>query len=200
MFWYEDEVKRVERIKEELSYTPEVIFYGSSTFNLWADLEDSFKEYKPVNLAFGGSTIAACSWFFERIVAGYEAPKAVVIYAGDNDLGNNRHPEEIYICLFQLVSQIRKRFGAIPVVYVSIKPSPVRWGIDEQIRYTNMIIERRIAELNEDIHFVSIHDLILDTTKKPDQKLFVEDGLHLNEKGHTILKDTIEKTLATILS
>jgi lysophospholipase L1-like esterase len=199
MFWYEDEVKRVEKVRAELSYNPEVLFYGSSTFNLWDNLEESFRSYKPVNLAFGGSTIAACSWFFERIVKGYDAIKAVVIYAGDNDLGDNRHPEEVYICFFQLVTQIRERFGDIPVVYVSIKPSPRRWNIDEQIEYTNMIIEREIGKRGGNLHFVEIHDLILGENGKPNEQLFMEDGLHLNAKGHDIMKEQIGKKLAEVL-
>lgn len=199
MFWYEDEVKRVEKVRAQLSYDPEVLFYGSSTFNLWDNLEESFKKYKPANLAFGGSTIAACSWFFERIVNGYDAIKTIVIYAGDNDLGDNRHPEEVYICFFQLVSQIRERFGDIPVVYVSIKPSPVRWNIDEQIKYTNSIIEREIQKREDNLYFVAIHDLILGENGKPNERLFMNDSLHLNGQGHQILKGQIAIKLAEIL-
>lgn len=35
MFWYEEEVLRVEKVLSNLEYLPETVFYGSSTFTLW---------------------------------------------------------------------------------------------------------------------------------------------------------------------
>ncbi len=49
----------------------------------------------PINLGFGGSTLAACAWFFDPIVAPVSHPQTLILYAGDNDLGDGRHPEEV---------------------------------------------------------------------------------------------------------
>ena len=90
MYWYENEVKGLEKERLQLTYEPSTLFYGSSTIRLWDSLFDDFKVFKPVNLGFGGSTLAACSWFFNRVVAPYDA-RSIVLYAGDNDLGDGRH-------------------------------------------------------------------------------------------------------------
>ncbi len=66
MFWYEDDVKQLETIKATLSYEPQTIFYGSSSIRQWEGLYEDFKQYHPVNLGFGGSTLTACVWFLER--------------------------------------------------------------------------------------------------------------------------------------
>jgi hypothetical protein len=96
MTWYHEDIKRLEKERAELTYDPKLIFYGSSSITLWDTLYADFKEYKPVNLGFGGSTLAACVWFFEQVVAPYN-PEAIILYAGDNDLGDGRHAEEVFI-------------------------------------------------------------------------------------------------------
>src|SRR5258707_2650152 len=155
MYWYEDEVKRLENDREKLGYDPETIFYGSSSIRMWASLYSDFSELKPVNLGFGGSTLAACVWFFERIIAPYH-PKQIIIYAGDNDLGDGRHPEEVFIFFQQLMVKIAARFGPIPCYYISLKPSPSRWHMADQFKFTNKIIQNEIMSRNNNWHYIDV--------------------------------------------
>jgi len=145
MLWYENEVQRLEKEKTLLAYEPQTVFYGSSSFRLWETLYDDFAAYKPVNLGFGGSTLASCVWFFDRLVASYH-PTSLIVYAGDNDLGDGRHPEEVFIFFQQLVSHTRRHFGDIPLAFISIKPSITRWNIMDSIRYTNKLIQDSISK------------------------------------------------------
>jgi len=64
MIWYEDEVKSLENKILTLSDGAETLFYGSSSIRLWPNLQGDFPAIKAVNLGFGGSTLAACVWFF----------------------------------------------------------------------------------------------------------------------------------------
>ncbi|MES1160748.1 MAG: GDSL family lipase, partial [Bacteroidota bacterium] len=143
MQWYENEVQRLEKETASLEYDPKMVFYGSSSIRLWDNLYQDFSDYQPVNLGFGGSTLAACVWFFDRLLTPYH-PKSIIVYAGDNDLGDGRHPEEVFIFFRQLVASTRQRFGSIPLAFISIKPSITRWNIVDSIRYTNKIIEDEI--------------------------------------------------------
>ncbi len=69
MNWYEDDVQGVIAEISNCPYEPKSIFYGSSSIRPWGTLYDDFKNLKPVNLGFGGSTLAVCVWFFDRIMA-----------------------------------------------------------------------------------------------------------------------------------
>src|SRR6201996_6633476 len=135
MFWYEDEIKQLENKRTGMPYEPETLFYGSSSIRLWSSLSTDLAEFKPVNLGFGGSTLAACTWFFDRIMAGYK-PKRLILYAGDNDLGDGRHPEEVFIFFQEFAARVVKRFGSLPCYYISLKPSFNRWNMVEQFKYT----------------------------------------------------------------
>ncbi|NJO89051.1 MAG: hypothetical protein HC831_08910 [Chloroflexia bacterium] len=63
---------------------------------MWNCLDEDFPKAHMLNLGFRGATLASCAWYFDRIVLPFE-PKSILLYAGDNDLGNERYPEEVLI-------------------------------------------------------------------------------------------------------
>jgi len=196
MNWYENEVQRLEQEKASLGYTPEIIFYGSSSIRLWDSLYEDFRGYNPVNLGFGGSTLAACVWFFERLLANAH-PRAIIVYAGDNDLGDGRHPEEVFIFFQQLVASAQRHFGDIPLAFISIKPSISRWNIVESIRYTNKIIEEEVRRLGGNLHFINVYHKMTDNAGYPKREFLDPDGLHINEKGYALWKEILLNYLST---
>jgi len=194
MYWYEDEVKRLEKDSPKPGYEPETIFYGSSSIRLWASLNNDFAALKPVNLGFGGSTLAACVWFFDRIMLPYH-PKRLIVYAGDNDLGDGRHPEEIFIFFQQLAVVAQKRFGNIPCYFVSLKPSISRFSMIGQFKFTNNLIEAEIIKYNNNWKFIDIFKVMLDAAGRPQRKYFLDDGLHLSEAGYKLWKQIINNAI-----
>jgi len=196
MFWYEEDVKQLETIKATLRYEPETIFYGSSSIRQWEGLYEEFRSFHPVNLGFGGSTLAACVWFFERILKPYK-PKHIVCYAGDNDLGDGRHPEEVYIFFLQLLDCLDKYFPDVPFTYISIKPSIARQEIIKQISYTNSLIKKAIEQAGGRRYYVNVFSSMLDDKGFPQADLFEADGLHMNEKGYAIWNEILLQHLAS---
>lgn len=194
MYWYEDEVKRLEKDRLKIGYDPEIIFYGSSSIRLWNTLYTDFPGKKVLNLGFGGSTLAACVWFFQRIMTDYQ-PKVLLIYAGDNDLGDGRNPEEILIFFQQLAVQVANRLGSLPCYFISLKPSPSRWNMADQFKYTNNLIESEIIKNNNNWKFIDIFKQMLDKSGQPIADLYMDDGLHLSEKGYLLWKEIINPFL-----
>ena len=195
MYWYEDEVKRLEADGAKLGYLPETIFYGSSSIRMWTSLNNDFNEIKPINLGFGGSTLAACVWFFDRIMTPYQ-PKRFIIYAGDNDLGDGRHPEEVLIFFQQLVAQVKEKFGEIPCYFISLKPSLSRWALIEQFKYTNQLIENEIIRLDNNWQFIHVFKEMVDAAGKPKTELYVKDGLHLSNAAYSLWEEVINNSIA----
>ncbi len=191
MFWYEDEVKRLEKERSRLASPPATLFYGSSSIRLWNSLYEDFQNINPINLGFGGSTLAACVWFFDRLVAPFD-PEAIVVYAGDNDLGDGRHPEEIFIFFKQLTVLIEERFGPVPCYFIAIKPSIARWRMIDALKYTNNLIENEIIKLSGNWKFINIFPAMLDKYGHPDREYFEQDGLHLNKTGYELWKTIIQ--------
>jgi len=195
MYWYEDEVKRIEKEGRKLNFVPETVFYGSSSIRLWPSVYKDFPDYKPVNLGFGGSTLAACVWFFERVMTPYQ-PKRIIIYAGDNDLGDGRHPEEVFIFFQEMAVKIKARFGNIPCYFISLKPSISRWHMANVFRFTNGLIENEIKTYGDNWHFVDVFNKMLDAAGKPKSEFFAYDGLHLSEKGYALWRAVLLNFIA----
>jgi len=193
MIWYEDEVKHLENEYSKIAGEPETLFYGSSTIRLWTSLKSDFRNYKPVNLGFGGSTLAACVWFFDRIMMPYH-PKRLIVYAGDNDLGDGRHPEEVFIFFQQLIVRVAHRFGNIPCYFISLKPSISRWDIVDKFEFANTLIEKELQSY-PNWHYIDIFKAMLDTSGQPRREYFSDDGLHLSKAGYLLWAAIVNKQL-----
>jgi len=196
MFWYEDEIQRLENERAALTYKPATLFYGSSSIRLWASMADDFRDLKPVNLGFGGSTLAGCVWYFERVMKGFE-PDRIIFYAGDNDLGDGRHPEEVFIFFQQFAERVKKRFGSIPCYFIALKPSMARRAIIDQFRYTNEIISAEIKNNHPDWRWVDVFTVMLNAEGKPIDDYYVADGLHLSKQGYQLWAKIINQALNT---
>ena len=183
MQWYEAEVAALERAT--LACPPpqnSIVFYGSSSIRLWTTLAEDFSGLPVVNRGFGGSTLDACSWFFYRLIAPLR-PSALVLYAGDNDLGDGKSPEQVLASYRALAEQVRSHLGPIPFTFLSIKPSPARVSLTETIRQTNEMIRREHAAAPQNI-YVDAFTPMLGRDSKPRKELYADDGLHLSAEGY----------------
>ena len=192
MFWYEEEVKQLEnKVIKQKSEKPRVVFYGSSSFTLWKSIQKDFPQFDVINQAFGGSTLAACCWFFERVVPRCH-PDIIIIYAGDNDLGDRRHPEEVFLNFQNMMHLIEKHCGNIPVAYVSIKNSISRLHIFDSIKFTNKIIKEDIDKNHPHCTYLEINEAMF-LNGALNKIYFEADNLHLSKAGYTLWKKKIDE-------
>ena len=185
MEWYEDEVRSLELVqREHPAPSNSVVFYGSSSFRLWDTLEQDFSGAPVVNRAFGGSTLAACVFFFERLIPPCR-PGALIFYAGDNDLGDGIKPELVLDSFCKLKDKIRRHLPGVPFAFVAIKPSPSRWNIIDRIKLVNELVKSEIATWPE-ASYLDLFPEMLDTDGRPVTEYFDEDGLHLSPLGYRL--------------
>jgi lysophospholipase L1-like esterase len=196
MEWYEEEVRGMERLhRNNPPSAGLVVFYGSSSIRLWNTLNDDFRDVGVLNLGFGGSTLEACAWFFERLVVPC-SPRSIICYAGDNDLGDGKSPEEVLSYFRSLLAKVDAHFPSIPFSFMSIKLSPSRMAIADRIGRTNDMLRKEL-EGRHGRYFIDVYSHMLGPDGRPDTSLFLEDGLHVSPKGyqlwHEILCEWHEK-------
>ena len=192
MEWYEYEVRELERTRDPGPGEPApVAFYGSSSIRLWETLDDDFPGVGIVNLGFGGSTLAACAHYFARLVPPCR-PRSMLVYAGDNDLGDGRSPEDVLASLRDLLRQADALPGPIPIAFLSIKPSPARQYLDDQIRRANALARGEIeARPGGRGRYIDVYPRMLDAGGRPLPELYAEDGLHLSRLGYRLWAATV---------
>lgn len=168
-----------------------VAFYGSSSIRLWETLQQDFPGIPVVNLGFGGSTLAACVHFFERIVLPWR-PRSLVFYAGDNDLGDGRSADEVIASYHLLMAKIGAELGPIRFGFLAIKPSPARWHLLEAIRRVNAAVRSDLA-LRAGGCYVDVFTAMLAEDGSARRELFAEDGLHLSRLGYAVWQAEVDR-------
>jgi lysophospholipase L1-like esterase len=182
--WYEAEVQALERSSRMgVNGTHPPVFYGSSSFRLWDTLAEDFDPHV-LNLGFGGSTLEACDYFFARLVPPVH-PRSLLVYAGDNDLGDGRSVEATFDSFRSLAHKVADALGSIPFGFMSVKPSPARFAICDRIRRLNDLVRAEV-DSHPAGYYVDVFSTMLDRRGKPRPELFLEDGLHLSRKGYRL--------------
>lgn len=166
-----------------------VLFVGSSSIRLWKSLETDFAGIPVINRGFGGSTIPAVNEYVERIVWPY-APRAIVFYAGDNDIASKASPEKILSDYKTFVAKVREKLPETPIIFLSIKPSPNRAAMLAQQNETNRLIRDYIAT-DKAQTFLDVATPLLGPDGLPNADLFVEDGIHMKPESYTIWRDIL---------
>jgi len=173
----------------------QILFVGSSSFTFWKDINDYFPGYQILNRGFGGSALPDLIHYANQIIIPYQ-PKQMVIYCGENDMADSaavtpRMVRDRFKTLFKI---IRAELGNIPVAFVSIKPSPSRWKLEQKFLKANRLIKRYLKR-DAAATYVNIHNAMLLPDGSVNPELFIKDNLHMNAKGYTIWQNIIEPIL-----
>lgn len=199
MYWYEQEVRELEASLARRPAPPcPAVFYGSSSIRLWTALAEDLVDPRAVNLGFGGATLEACVYFFERLVLPLR-PCSLVVYAGDNDLGDGRSAEDVLRSFRALIAKVTGKLPGIPFGFISIKLSPARFDLQEKIEAANRSIEEEISR-HEGCWFVDICHAMLGSGGEPRRELFSPDGLHLSREGEKLWARLLEPRRAQIFT
>jgi lysophospholipase L1-like esterase len=184
MDWYESEVRELEQKRPHIACP--VVFYGSSSIRLWPRLEGTGPI---VNRGFGGSTLEACAYYFERLVVPIR-PRSLVIYAGDNDLGDGRSPDQVLQFFRQLAAKIDRQLPGVPFGFISVKLSPARMPIADRIRRANELIRQEMNSYPSG-YFIPVFEAMLNSHGCPRPDLFLADGLHLSRMGYRLWEELL---------
>jgi lysophospholipase L1-like esterase len=174
-----------------------VLFYGSSSIRLWHTLAEDFPGLALVNRGFGGSTLAECVEEMDRLVFPVQ-PRAVVLYAGENDLDQGASPEQIEDLFRDFAERLDDRLGLIPLIFISIKPSPARAWALPRIRRANELVRAALADW-PNARFLDLFPLMLDAAGNVRHEFFTEDWLHMSRAGYLLWAAQVRACLAEIL-
>jgi lysophospholipase L1-like esterase len=184
----------------------EVQFVGGSAIEFWSRLAGDMAPLQVANLGIGGATIEDVANQFTRSEqllmegslepsgsqgsgslngkmpsVGDEAPQAIVFYAGENDIEGGVPAQAVQARFERFLDLKSERFGDTPVYFISIKPTPARWGQRAVQAELNQSIQALVKE-RSDLHFIDIVPAML-VQGKPGP-FYVSDGVHLNVEGY----------------
>jgi lysophospholipase L1-like esterase len=161
-----------------------IVFTGSSSIARWTTLAEDFPKLPVRNHGFGGSIISEVTHFADRIVIPYK-PRMVLFYAGDNDLGAGRTPEQVADDFKAFFTTVRKALPTTKIAFISIKPSVLRANLFEPMRASNALIHDWLAK-QKNVAYIDVFTAMLDSKGNIRPELYVEDKLHMTPQGYEI--------------
>lgn len=159
-----------------------IVFVGSSSIRLWTTLAEDMAPLRVLNRGFGGAHFVHVLHNADRVVIPY-APKAVVLYVGDNDIAAGTSVEDVVSRYRAFVDQIRANGPETAIYFLPIKPSKLRWEWWPEMARANAEIASIAAE-DPRLHVIDVATVLLDAKGEPRDDVFVFDGLHLNATGY----------------
>jgi lysophospholipase L1-like esterase len=176
-----------------------IVFTGSSSFTLWSSMEHDLAPLPVLNRGFGGARMQDVLHYAERIVLPYR-PRAVVLFAGTNDIAPPKPAtaQQVYEGYLEFVRCVRSKFPEIPIYFVAITPSPLRWEFWPIVQEANRLILQH-TQSDPRLRFIDLTDHLLGPDGKPDRCLYRFDRLHPNQKGYAKWTAVIKPVLITDL-
>ena len=191
---FDQEIKKLILKKDKLlSKKNLIVFYGSSSFRLWNNLDEDFKPYNVLNFGFGGAFIEDCIRYVDKLFSDIN-PITFVLYVGGNDLSLGYSNRKIISLFKNFLKKIKSQFPNARIVSISIKPSYHRIDKFERIKELNTLIEKELMKSDKD-SYIDIFKLFLNKDKKIIKSYFLKDNLHLSKKGYKVWKKQILKVL-----
>lgn len=164
-----------------------ILFVGSSSIRYWPTAL-AFPGKPIVNRGFGGSELSDVIHYYDRVIAPY-APAKIFLYAGDNDIANGKGARQVFEDYRELAARVRADFPDTTLYFLSIKPSKARWDRWPVMAEANGMV-REYAASDSKLGYVDLATPLLGEDGRP-KDVFVQDGLHLNEKGYRLWREKL---------
>lgn len=197
---WEADIEQLEKLDtEEIDPEHAVLFIGSSSIRRWDSIAEDMAPWPTIRRGYGGAKLSDLAIFVERLVAPHQFD-ALVIFVGNDISGSDvdKTPTEVlelYQTIVRIVREIRKEQ---PIFFIAITPTGKRYAVWDKINQANKLIEDYCAT-ETDLHFIATVDKYLMDDGKPNDALFVEDRLHLNQQGYRIWAALIKDSLSSIM-
>lgn len=172
-----------------------ILFVGSSSIRGWSSAF-RFPDLPVVNRGFGGSHISDVVHYLEETVLRHR-PRAVVFYAGDNDIAAGKTPEQVLEDYREFATALHATRPGTPVIFLAIKPSRARWQKWPDMQRANALIAE-FSTGDPDLHVLDLSADMLGEDGTPLEDLLVADGLHLTEAGYDIWTERTRAKLAEL--
>jgi hypothetical protein len=161
----------------------QIMFVGSSTMVDWDALR-YFPDLRIINRALWGSALSDAVRLVDRLVLPHQ-PRTVVIYAGDNDIDGGKTTEEVAVQFERFVRAVHAKLPQTRIVYIGIKPSPLRWPTVDRMRAANVMI-RQFCSRDDRLAYLDVDGTMLGWDERPRSELYADDGLHLSPQGYQL--------------
>lgn len=192
---FEDTIKAFEA-QDRVNPPPRgaIVLTGSSSIARWNDQAPAaLAPLTVIPRGFGGSIMADVLHYIDRVAINY-APRAILIYEGDNDTAYGIPEAEIVDQFRQIVAKVHAALPETRIYVLSVKPSVLRQNVWKNAQDVNARLHK-FAASDPLVYYVDVATPFLNDDGSVMTDIFVEDNLHLNDLGNAIWGASIKAAL-----
>lgn len=170
-------------------------FVGSSSMHRWTSLGQDMAPWTTHNRGIDNATFADV---LPRFANAQDDPRpaAIILYAGENDIANGTPVRTVIRELAHFLDLRSRMMGDVPVLILSMKPSPTRWSSFRDQQLFNAAAQRLIPHARR-AYYADITTPLLKDGRLGDN--YRPDGVHMNPAGYRIWAGVVRKRLGQIL-
>lgn len=191
--WREQIEGYYENDRKQFPESGSILFVGSSSIRMWKNLESYFPDHRVLSRGFGGAWISDVLYHMQRLVIAYD-PAQIVLYAGENDLANGVSPETVVEDVRCFVRLAEIFLPGVPVLVLSVKPSPFSSRILDKQLQTNRMLEE-MCRGKKNLTYLDVASLMFDSKGKLREELYRDDRLHMTPEAYKLWAQKIEPYL-----
>lgn len=204
---FKPQIEALEQLKDHINKEDYILFVGSSSIRLWNTIQRDMNPYQPIKRGYGGAHYYDLIHHINDLSRPHHKAKAVVIFVANditvpNDwdkLHQNLSPSEVKRLFKYVAQQIHHELSPeTPVFVIETTPTPQRWSVWNKISKANDLIQS-FCDTKDNVHYISTRSYFINDLGLPDKKFFVDDMLHLSDKGYQlwgqIIKEKLDATL-----
>jgi len=170
-------------------------FVGSSSMHRWTSLSQDMTPWLAQNRGIDNATFADILPRFAN-TADEHKPVAIILYAGENDIANGIAVRAVVRELAHFLDLRNRMMNDVPVLVLSMKPSPTR-----RSSFPNQLLFNAAAQGLIDriplTYYADITTPLLQDGKLGDN--YGPDGVHMNPAGYRIWAGVVRQRLDEIL-
>ncbi len=164
-----------------------ILFLGHSLIEFF-DWQGRFPDHRVASLGKAGETVEGLLSRLEGIIREYPHADLIFIMTGTNNVAMEDH--DFLDAYRKIMEKLSSAYPEAGIYVHSILPIMLEWITGEDIQRAN----RSIREMAEETGagFIDIYPLFTDMEGKAVRDYFLEDGVHLSDKGYSVWTGVLE--------
>ena len=172
--------------------------YGIKLDSDWPALLEKTMDHKFINNGISGDTTSGMLARFQQMVIAHK-PDYVIIMGGVNDISFDIQENHI-ISNIHAMTRLARHHNIQSIIGIPPPFFPPYPNVDDALFINLPVLNNRLIEYHQTLQrfIVTDEQPSIDFTLKMHASLYLQDGLHPNEKGHEVMSENAKEQLVSI--
>ncbi len=164
-----------------------ILFLGHSLIEFF-DWEERFPGHNVANLGVAGETVEGLLGRLDRVITRHPSADLIFIMTGTNDIAMEYL--DFIIPYGVLIDRLNAAWPDARIHTHSVLPIMIEWIDPQVIEDANRAIQELASE--KGVEYIDLYSRFVDEEGMPVREYFLDDGVHLSDRGYEVWAGVLE--------